>query len=258
MRMRRKAWTEPLLDNCAYLVNRPRECRGGWRDRFVRPSAELHLEIGCGKGVSTVKMAHANPGVNLVAIDEVRHVLAVTIKNAAEEYGADPVDNLALSAVDAMFITDTFAPEDRISRIYISFPNPWNEKAKQHKRRLTHPRQLMQYRTFLTPGGEIWFKTDDETLFNASKRYLEGCGFEIVYSTDDLHASGFTPNYISEHEAHYLSLGKNIHFLIARMRDLPEDFAFETEGRAFDRIECGDERRTTKQEHRFRRRAQKT
>ena len=257
MRMRRKAWTEPLLDACAYLVNRPREHRGHWRESFARQDAPLHLEIGCGKGVSTVRMAHENPDVNYVAIDEVRHVLAVTIKNATAEYGSDPVGNLVLSAVDAMFITDTFAPEDGISRIYISFPNPWNEKAKQHKRRLTHPRQLMQYRTFLTPGGEIWFKTDDATLFAASKRYLTGCGFEITYETDDLHASGFTPNYISEHEAHYLALGMSIHFLIARMSDLPSDFAFETEGRQFDRIERGDERRTTKQENRRKRTMEK-
>ncbi len=252
MRMRRKAWTEPLLDNCAYLANHPRAHRGHWRELFAHPEAPLHLEIGCGKGVSTVKMAHANPDVNYVAIDEVRHVLAVTIKNAAEEYRDDCIDNLALSAVDAMFITDTFAPEDRIARIYIHFPNPWNEKAKQHKRRLTHPRQLMQYRTFLAPNGEIFFKTDDETLFLASKRYLADCGFEIVFATDDLHASGFAPNYISEHEAHYLSLGMKIHFLIARMAALPAGFIYETEGKPFDRIECGDDRRTSKQAYRIR------
>ena len=37
------------------------------------------------------------------------------------------------------------------------------------------------------------------------------------YLTDDLHASGFTPNYVTEHEAFYTKQGKNIHFLIAKM-----------------------------------------
>lgn len=231
MRMRRKPWTEPLLDSCPYLVNQPSELRGIWRQRFARPEAPLHLEIGCGKGVSTVKMAHAERDVNLIAIDEVRHVLAVTIKNAAAEYGDDSVDNLMLSAVDAMFITDCFAPEDGVSRIYIQFPNPWNEKAKQHKRRLTHPRQLMQYRSFMQAGGEIHFKTDDVPLFTASKRYLRDCGFEITYETDDLHASGYAPNYVSEHERFYSEKGVPIHFLIAKMAALPEDFTYEAEGR---------------------------
>lgn len=239
MRMRRKAWTEPLLDSCAYLANKPREHRGNWRERFKNPEAPLHLEIGCGKGVSTVKMAHDNMDVNYIAIDEVRHVLAVTIKNAMQEYGEDAIGNLNLAAVDAMFITDTFAPEDGISRIYIQFPNPWDEKAKQHKRRLTHPRQLMQYRTFLAPGGEIHFKTDDVPLFVASKRYLAMCGFEILYSTDDLHASGYAPNYVSEHELKYTGMGIPIHFLIARMKDLPEDFSYEVDCHRIDQVDRG-------------------
>ena len=246
MRMRRKAWTEPLLDSCAYLVNQPGTLRGQWRSRFVCPEAPLHLEIGCGKGVATVQMAHANPDVNYIAIDEVRHVLAVTIKNAMNEYGEDPVENLNLSAIDAMFITDCFAPEDGISRIYIQFPNPWNEKAKQHKRRLTHPRQLMQYRSFLAPGGEIHFKTDDPTLFLASQRYMKMSGFEITYLTDDLHASGYAPNYMSEHELMYTAKGMPIHFMIAKMVDLPEDFVYEVDCHRIDQVETGVDIRTRK------------
>lgn len=216
MRMRRKPWTEPLIDACPFYVDAPSEHRGQWRACF--PKAQpMWLEIGCGKGVATVKMAHENPSINLVAIDEVRHVLAVSIKNAMDEYGGDPVDNLRLSAVDATSIFDTFDRADGIERIIINFCNPWNEKAKHHKRRLTHTRQLMQYRDFLAPGGEIFFKTDDELLFTASQRYLTEAGFEIAYLTDDLHASGYAPNYVSEHERFYSEQGVPIRFLIARM-----------------------------------------
>ena len=220
MRMRRKPWTEPLLDACPYVIDEPSTHRGHWRE-FFSVDQPVYLEIGCGKGVSTVKMAHANPNVNFIAIDEVRHVLAVSVKNTEAEYGGSP-GNLIYSAVDAMMIHDTFAPEDGIQRIYINFCNPWDERAKHHKRRLTHPRQLLQYRDFLKPGGEIWFKTDNDALFTASKRYFGECGFETVYLTDDLHASGFGPNYVSEHEQLYLSQGKNIHFIIVRMAALAD------------------------------------
>lgn len=216
MRMRRKPWTEPLIDACPFYVDAPSEHRGQWRACF--PKAQpMWLEIGCGKGVATVKMAHENPSVNLVAIDEVRHVLAVSIKNAMDEYGGDPVDNLRLSAVDATSIFDTFDRADGIERIIINFCNPWNEKAKHHKRRLTHPRQLEQYRAFLAPGGRIYFKTDNDALFTATKRYLRESRFEIETLIDDLHASGYSPNYVSEHEALYAGMGKPIRFLIARM-----------------------------------------
>ena len=216
MRMRRKAWTEPLLEQCPYFIEHPSAHIGHWQDCFERQHP-VHLEIGCGKGVATARMACENPGVNYIAIDEVRHVLAVSVKNTRAAYGAAPPKNIMFSAVDAMRINDTFSAADGIGRIYISFCNPWDERAKHHKRRLTHPRQLMQYRAFLRPSGEIWFKTDNDALFTASKRYLAACGFEIVYLTDDLHASGFTPNYVSEHEMLYAGQGKAIHFLIARM-----------------------------------------
>ena len=220
MRMRRKPWTEIELGECPFFIDRPSAQRGHWRERFpdARP---IQLEIGCGKGVSTVKMAHDNPDINFIAIDEVRHVLAVSARNAQAEYGGAP-RNLLLSAVDAMTIHDTFAPSDGIERVYIHFCNPWDERAKHHKRRLTHPRQLRQYRGFLAPGGEIRFKTDNDALFTATKRYLGECGFEIAYLTEDLHASGFAPNYVSEHEQLYVSQGRPIRFLIARMAPIAD------------------------------------
>ena len=239
MRIRRKAWTEPKLDECAYLADNPRALRGRWRERFAVPEQPLELEIGCGKGVSTARMAHDNPHTNYVAIDEVRHVLAVASKNADVAYAPDPVTNLVLAAVDAMFIRDSFAESDNIQRIHISFPNPWTERLKQHKRRLTHPRQLMQYREFLAPGGEIHFKTDNEELFQASREYLTYCGFSIRYETTDLHASGYAPNYVSEHEALYAGQGIPICFLIAQKEELPADFSWEFEGRRLDNIDRG-------------------
>ncbi len=218
MRMRRKPWTEIELAACPFMIDRPSTHIGRWR-AFFKKDQPVHLEIGCGKGVATAKMAREHPEINYIAIDEVRHVLAVSVRNVRAAYGDAPIDNIVFSAVDAMMIHDTFNAEDGIGRIYISFPNPWDERAKHHKRRLTHPRQLNQYRAFMKPGGEIWFKTDDDALFTASKRYFREAGFEVTYATDDLHASGFEPNYISEHEMLYAQQGKKIHFMIARMND---------------------------------------
>ncbi|MCQ2437912.1 MAG: tRNA (guanosine(46)-N7)-methyltransferase TrmB [Clostridia bacterium] len=221
MRMRRKPWTEPMIDNCPFFVGSPSTVKGHWQEHFPKKQP-MWLEIGCGKGVSTVQMAHDNRNINIIAVDEVRHVLAVSIKNTYAEYGDDAVDNLIYSNVDAMKIFDTFDRADGIERIIINFCNPWNDKAKQHKRRLTHTRQLLQYRDFLAPDGRIYMKTDDDMLFMATKRYLNTAGFEIEYITDDLHASGYSPNYVSEHEKLYTEQGCKINFLIARMLpDIP-------------------------------------
>lgn len=122
-------------------------------------------------------------------------------------------------SVDISWLRNFVAPQDRIGRIYIHFCNPW-PRAKHAKRRLTHPRQLLQYRDVLEDGGEIWFKTDDDDLFRLSLRYFEVCGFEAVYTTGDLHQSGFTPNYVSEHEQMYTDRGIPIKFGI--FRKMPE------------------------------------
>ena len=47
-----------------------------------------------------------------------------------------------------MYLRECFAETDRLDRIYINFCNPW-PRGKHKKRRLTHPRQLVQYRMLL-------------------------------------------------------------------------------------------------------------
>ena len=66
---------------------------------------------------------------------------------------------------------------DKIDRIYINFCNPW-PKSKHNKRRLTHTRQLENYKTFLNENGEIYFKTDDDELFEDSIYYFKDSKLE--------------------------------------------------------------------------------
>ena len=79
---------------------------------------------------------------------------------------------------------------------------------------------MIQYRAFLQPGGEIWFKTDDDELFEASLQYFPDAGFEILQVTRDLHANEPEDNLRTEHEGMFSSQGIPIKGLIARM--LPE------------------------------------
>ena len=115
---------------------------------------------------------------------------------------------------------EAFGENDRIDRIFINFCNPW-PKGKHKKRRLTHPRQLVQYKPFLK--GELWFKTDDDELFEETLEYLDECGFEVTYLTRDLHHSGFADNLETEHERMFTEEGKNIKFLIARQKTMEDN-----------------------------------
>lgn len=241
MHMRTKKWAKPELAVCPYYVEEAERCRGVWRAQFAKDQP-LYLELGCGKGVSTAAMTHDNHEINFVAVDITCNVLGDARRNIARAYGEAPVDNVMLTRFDISFIEHMFAPGDRVERIYINFCNPWTKRPKYAKRRLTHPRQLMQYREFLVDGGEIWFKTDNLALFVDSLTYFDACGFELVYLTSDLHAAGFSPNYVSEHEAHFTAQGMPIKFVIVRKKPGPvhiDPVRFVMPG-AFARLRQGD------------------
>ena len=107
---------------------------------------------------------------------------------------------------------------DKVERIYINFCNPW-PRGKHRKKRLTHTKQLEKYKEFLVPGGEIYFKTDDDELFESSLHYLEESGFSIVSKTYDLHnETVFEKNIETEHEKMFSEQGIKIKALIAKLR----------------------------------------
>ena len=117
-------------------------------------------------------------------------------------------------AQEIALINDIFSEEDVVDRIYINFCNPW-PKERHKKRRLTHTRQLENYKNFLAEDGEIYFKTDDDELFDESIEYFKESGFNIDYITYDLHKSDFVGNVRTEHENMFSEQGIKIKFLIA-------------------------------------------
>ncbi len=59
----------------------------------------------------------------------------------------------------------------KLDRIYLNFSNPW-PKERHKKRRLTHPRQLLQYIKILKESGDIFVKTDDVNFFEDTLMYV--------------------------------------------------------------------------------------
>lgn len=215
MRMRNKPWARPELEACSWFVQEPQKCRGEWKNRFTRRQP-LYLELGCGKGGFIAQAALQSPEINFVAVDIEFKMLGVARRKVAAAFVENGMteDNILLTKMNIEQIGECFSAEDEVERIYINFCNPWpREKHKKH--RLTHPRQLIQYKSFLKPGGEIFFKTDDDGLFEDSVEYFRECGFEIKYLTRDLHSSGFEPNIMTEHEKMFSDEGIPIKFLIA-------------------------------------------
>ncbi len=218
MRMRHKKWSMPELLGSGYYVEEPEALRGKWKEAFAR-SQPLHLELGCGKGVFTAAIAASHPEINYLAIDISPDVLGVAKRNIDKEMeaaGRRP-ENILLAIYDIERIDKILAPGDQVDRIYINFCNPW-PKAKHHKRRLTHPRQLKLYQAFLKSGASVYFKTDDDGLYLSSRGYFLSENFELEIDEKNLHLAGLSEdvcNFTTEHELMFSRQGVPIKFLKA-------------------------------------------
>lgn len=218
MRMRFKPYARPELLASEIHVHDPFDHKGHWNEVFLHPEKPLVLELGCGKGGFISKLACLHPENNYLGIDITDKVLILAkrkIENAAAEAGREP-DNAKIMSADIERIRNVFSADDTVSRIYINFCNPWSKNSSSHKHRLTYPRQLIQYRDFLTDGGEIYFKTDDDDLFRDSLEYFPASGYEIVWQTFDLHNGEPDWNIRTEHEGMFTEMGIPIKALIAR------------------------------------------
>ncbi len=213
MRIRCKPWARPELDVCPFFIGEPKNHRNKWNEVFGN-GKPVYLELGCGKGGFASQAVLHWTDVNFIAVD-IKNEMLVLAKRKIEQALADAKltdEQVRVMIFNISNISEAFGEEDRIDRIFINFCNPW-PKSKHKKRRLTHTRQLLQYRNFLQ--GEIWFKTDDDELFEESLEYFAEAGFEIRYLTRDLHTSDFTENLVTEHEKMFTDEGKKIKFLIA-------------------------------------------
>ncbi len=217
MRIRCKPWARPELEACDFYIKEPEKNKDRWSEVFDEKKP-LFLELGCGKGGFISQAAPCNPEINYIAVDIKNEMLVLAKRKLEEAYREKnlPLSNVRIFIKNIMQIGDVFGEEDRVDRIYINFCNPW-PKPKHKKRRLTHFRQLIQYKRFLK--GEIHFKTDDDDLFNESFEYFENAGFDIIYKTYDLHSSEYSKDsYPTEHEKMFTAEGKKIKFLIAKAK----------------------------------------
>ena len=218
MRIRYKKWARPELEASSFYIDNPEAQKGKWKEAFKNPDNPIYLELGCGKGQFISQLASENLEINYIAIDLIDAMLGLAKRNIEKTYLEKDLTptNVVITRFDIERINLILDEKDNIKRIYINFCNPW-PKGKHRKKRLTHTRQLEKYKTFLDEKGEIFFKTDDDDLFFATKNYLEEAGFEIYAETQDLHSEDIFENNIeTEHEKMFTEQGILIKALKAR------------------------------------------
>lgn len=220
MRIRYKKWARPELEASKFYIQKPEQWIGKWNEYFKNKQNPIHVELGCGKGQFISELASENVNINYIAIDLVDAMLGLAKRNIEITYKQKKIkpENVAITRFDIERILMILNQKDNIERIYINFCNPW-PKGKHRKKRLTHIRQLEKYKQFLNKNGQIYFKTDDDGLFESSMCYFKESGFKILKITKDLHNDDIFDgkNIQTEHEKMFSEQGIKIKALIAEI-----------------------------------------
>lgn len=219
MRMRSKPWAKPELEACPFFLRHPEEQKDRWHAWFPE-EGPIHLELGCGKGYFIAGLAPLHPEIHYIGIDLKDVVLAPAKRVIEAAFDGKPIRNVALTGHDIERLREMMGEADQVERIYINFCNPW-PKPRHWKRRLTYPTRLEDYRALLVPQGEIWFKTDDGPLYRDTLRYFADVGYEVYWTTEDLHADPCSDEItvMTEHERMFSEQG--IRIKAAKARVLP-------------------------------------
>ncbi len=205
MRLRYKEWAMPELEENDLIFFNPTENKGRWSQVFGNDNP-IHLEIGAGKGKFATVMSQLNPDINFIAVE----MEAGAFVYASRLFSESGQTNIRGIKTQAQELAEYFE-EDEIDKIYINFCNPW-PKNRQHKRRLTHPRQLQVYKKFLKKGATIELKTDDLNFFEDSIQYFKDNAFEIQEIDYDL-GGDKNGNIVTEYEAKWRSQGIKIKYI---------------------------------------------
>ncbi len=204
MRVRRKAWTEKEIETNDLIIKNAESFKGNWGEYFGNNNP-IHVEIGCGKGRFITTTASQNKEINYLAIEREKHVLVMGARASKE------IDcSLGFILGDVKDLENYFCTGE-IKRIYINFCDPWQNRKKWHKRRLTHSNFLSMYERLFEDYGEIHFKTDNTELFEFTLNEFSKKRWQLKNISLDLHKSEFLDNVMTEYEEKFSSKGMPIY-----------------------------------------------
>jgi tRNA (guanine-N7-)-methyltransferase len=192
------------------------EIKGGWNSNYFTKNNPITLEIGCGNGEYTVGLAKVFPDKNFIGMD----IKGARIWQGSQEAKVLDLKNVAFLRTRVEFTNDFFE-KDEISEIWITFPDPQLKDARE-KHRLTHPRFLKLYKSFLKPSGLIHLKTDSIELFEYTLEVLANEKLDSLIFTKDLYNSPLAQehfNICTKYEKMYLKAGKKINYLKFQFSD---------------------------------------
>ena len=217
MRTRKKLWSENELKNNKNIINKPKDFKGKWREYFNNDNP-LCIEIGCGKGNFITNTSKRETDTNFIALERAPQIIVSGARKIRElEEKNEYNGNIGFILGDAKHLNEYFESNE-VQRIYLNFSDPWPNKKKWAKRRLTFRNFLRIYKDVLNEKGELHLKTDNTELFEFSLNEFAHEKWNMKNISLNLHQSEFHKNgenIMTEYEEKFSSKGMSIYRLEA-------------------------------------------
>lgn len=203
MRTKYKQWAVDYLDEHPEIVLSKIDLKNSFFN-----DKKIIFEIGSGKGDFIAAFSKANLDYNFLAIERVKTIAGMMAKKLVDQ----EIKNVLVFPYNAEVIFDEIK-DGFVHSIYLNFVDPWPKK-KHEKRRLTYIKFLEQYYRILKKGGKLFFKTDNDGLFEYTKEELKLTKFKIIKVEED-YIFDDTTDAMTEYENKFRTLGQKIHRIIA-------------------------------------------
>ena len=169
----------------------------------------VFFEIGSGKGDFIAAISFAHPEYNYLAIERVKTVAGMMSKKLVEQGNK----NVLVFPWNAELLFDEIK-EGFVHSIYLNFSDPWPKK-RHEKRRLTYISFLEQHYRILKKDGYLYFKTDNDGLYEYTKEEIKLTKFKVISDQEDYKFDSET-DFITEYENKFRNEGKSIHRIILK------------------------------------------
>jgi tRNA (guanine-N7-)-methyltransferase len=120
----------------------------------------IEIDLGSGDGSFLVHYAATQSTRNFIGVER----LLGRLRKIQRKTTRRQLTNIRLVRIEAAYFLEYLLPHHSVTALHVYFPDPW-PKRKQQKHRLVNDRFPSLAAQVLSPGGTVYFRTDDADYF---------------------------------------------------------------------------------------------